>query len=63
MEIEDASHYPLNCHHFNHRLTDFMSSVKSVCHNFESMSENNKKMCFYTVTLTLALMKTKIDLF
>ena len=43
LETEDASHYPLHCHHFNHQYIDLMISVKSVCHNFESMSDNNKK--------------------
>ena len=29
--------------HFNYQRTDLMNSVKSVCHNFESMSDNIKK--------------------
>ena len=41
--IEDASHYLLHCHHFNHKRIDLMSRVKSVRHNLFSMSDNNKK--------------------
>ena len=63
MGIEDTSHYLQHCFHFNNQLIDLMSNVKSVCRNFESFSDKYKKMCFYTVTLTLVLMKTKIDLF
>ena len=43
LEIEDISHYLLQYHHFNHQRIDLMSSVKSACHNFESMSDNSKK--------------------
>ena len=31
-------------HHFNHQWIDLMSRVKSSCYNFESMSDNNKKI-------------------
>ena len=43
LEIEDMLHYLFHCNHFNHQWIDLMSSVKSVCHNFESMSDNDKK--------------------
>ena len=42
-EIEDASLYLLNCHHFSHHCVDLMNSVKSACENFESMPDNVKK--------------------
>ena len=61
LEIGDTSHYLLPWHYFNHQQIDLMSSVKSVCHKFESMPDNNKKMFFYKVTLIL--IKTKINLF
>ena len=43
LAIEDRSHYLLHFHHFNHQCIDLMSSVKYVCHNFESMFDYNKK--------------------
>ena len=47
----NTSHYLLHCHHFSNHLmnsdlmnqTDVVNSIKSVCHNFESMSDNVKK--------------------
>ena len=60
LEIEDTSHYPLQCHHFYHQRIDYMSSVKSIYDNFESMSDNNKKLGFHM--MTLVLMKTKLNL-
>ena len=47
MEIEDTSHHLLHCHRFNHQRIDLMSNVKSVCHDFESMPDNNKKGVLY----------------
>ena len=43
LKIEVTSHYHLHCHHFSHHCVDFMNSVKLVCDNFESMSDNVKK--------------------
>ena len=43
LETEDTSHYLLQCHHFSNHSADLMNSVKSVCDNFESMSDNVKK--------------------
>ena len=43
LEIKDTSHYLLHCHHFLHHRVDLMNSLKSVCDNFESMSDNVKK--------------------
>ena len=42
LEIENTSHYLLHCHHFTLNRVDLMSSVKSICNNFESMTNNNK---------------------
>ena len=42
LEIEDTSHYLLHCHHFTLYRIDLMNSVKSICNNFESMTDNNK---------------------
>ena len=42
LEIEDTSHYLLNCHHFTLHRIDLMNSVKSICNNFESMTDNNE---------------------
>ena len=42
LEIEDASHYLLHCHHFTLNRIHHMNSVKSICNNFESMTDNNK---------------------
>ena len=43
LETEDTSHYLLHCHHFSNHRAHLMNSVKSVCDNFESMSDNVKK--------------------
>ena len=43
LETEDTSHYLLYCHHFSNHRAHLMNSVKSVCDNFESMSDNIKK--------------------
>ena len=43
LEIEDASHYRLHCHHFSQYRIDLINSVKSILENFESFSENVKK--------------------
>ena len=40
--MEDTSHYLLHFHHFSHHRVDLMNSVKSVCDNFEIMSDNVK---------------------
>ena len=43
LEIEDALHYLLHCHHSNHIRIDLMNSVKSVYDNVESLSDKDKK--------------------
>ena len=43
LEIEDTSHYLLHCHHFSHHRVALMNSVKSICDNFDSMSDNDKE--------------------
>ena len=65
LKIEDTLHYFLHSHHFYSQRIDLMSSLKSICDSFKDnqnkeISKNNIKMCFYTVTLIL--MKTKINL-
>ena len=42
LEIEDTSHYLLHCHQFTLHRIHRMNSVKSICNNFESMTDNNK---------------------
>ena len=37
--IEDTSHYLLHCHNFSHHGVALMNSVKSICDNFDSMSD------------------------
>ena len=43
LEIKDTSHYLLYCHHFCQQRIDLTSREKSICDNFESMSDNNKE--------------------
>ena len=43
LEIEDTSHYLLHCHHFSQHRVALMNSVKSICDNFDSMSDNVKE--------------------
>ena len=43
LEIEDASHYLLHCHHFSNHRIDLMNSVNLIISNFESMNDNIKK--------------------
>ena len=43
LDIEDTSHYLLHCHHFSHCRVALMNSVKSICDNFVSMSDNVKE--------------------
>ena len=43
LEIEDASHCLLHCHHFSQYRIDVMNSVKSILENFESCCDNVKK--------------------
>ena len=42
LEIEDTSHYLLHRHQFTLYRIDLMNSVKFICDNFESMTDNNK---------------------
>ena len=58
LEIEDASHCLLHCHHISNHRVIFMNSVKSICDNFDSISDNVKEDL-----LLYDLMKTKIKLF
>ena len=43
LTTEDTEHYLLHCHHFTHHRIDLMNSVNSVIHNFESLSDLDKK--------------------
>ena len=43
LEIKDTSHYLLHCHHFSCHRVVLMDSVKSICDNFDSMSDNVKE--------------------
>ena len=42
LEIEATSHYLLHCYHFTLHRNDLMKNAKSICNNFESMSNTNK---------------------
>ena len=42
IEVEDTSHYRLQYYHFSHHRVDLMNRVKSVCDNFETLSDNVK---------------------
>ena len=46
LEIEDALHYLLHCHHFSQYRIDLMNGVKSVSEKFESLCDNVKKDVF-----------------
>ena len=43
LEIEDTSHYLLHCHHFSHHCVVLQNSAKSICNNFDFMSDNVKE--------------------
>ena len=43
LEIEEALHYLLNYHHFNHIHIRLMNNVKSVNDNSESLSKKYRK--------------------
>ena len=43
LKIHNTSYYLLHCHHFADYRIDLMNSVNSVFHNFESLSDRNKK--------------------
>ena len=43
LEVEDTSHYLLYCHHSSHHCVALMNRVKSICDNFDSMSDNIKE--------------------
>ena len=40
LEIEDTSHYLTHCRHYALHRIDPMNNVKSICNNFESMTNN-----------------------
>ena len=39
LEIEDPSHHLLHCHQFSNHRVVLMNSVKSICGNFDSISD------------------------
>ena len=43
LEIKDTSPYFLHWHHFSHHRVILMNSVKTICENFDSMSDNAKE--------------------
>ena len=47
LELEDTSDYIFHCHHFSHHSLVLMNSLKSICDNFESLSENIKDLLLY----------------
>ena len=53
----------MHCHHFHHQQIDLMSSVRSICDNFESMSDNNKKYVLSCGDSHYDKKKTKFILF
>ena len=46
LEIEDSTHYLLDCCYFSNKRTDLMNRINSVVQKLEFMSENNKKDLF-----------------
>ena len=46
LEIEDTSHYLLHCHHFPHHRVVLMNSVKSICDNFDSVWQCQRRFTF-----------------
>ena len=40
LEIEDTSHYLTHCRHYALHRIDPMNNIKSICNNFESMTNN-----------------------
>ena len=66
LEIEDVSHYLLQCHQFSQHHVVYMNSVKPICDNFETAPGNVKEnLTLYgdLFTVTHNLMKTKVKLF
>ena len=61
LETEDMSYYLLHCHQFSNHRAHLMNSVKSVCDNFDSMSDNLKRMYCYMVTLPSMKLKTDLS--
>ena len=51
--IEHTSHYLLHCHYFYHQQIDLMSSLKTICDNSKSMSDNNKQETLRVVTIVM----------
>ena len=49
LETEDTSHYLLQCHHFSNHCAHLMDSVKLVCDNFESISDNIKTHVLFVI--------------
>ena len=43
LQIKNSSHYLLHCHQFSHHRVVVMNSVKSICDNFDSMSDSVKE--------------------
>ena len=43
LEVEDTTHYLLHCHHFSHLRINLMDNVKTICNDFETMSDNAKR--------------------
>ena len=43
LQIKNISYYLLHCHQFSHHRVVLMHSVKSICDNFDSMSDNVKE--------------------
>ena len=43
LETEDTSYYLLHCHHFSDLHAVVKNSVKSICDNFDSTSDNVKE--------------------
>ena len=43
LKIKNTSHYLLHCHQFLDRRVDLMNSVKCICDNFDTISDNVKE--------------------
>ena len=47
LETENTFHFLLHCHLFTLNRVDIMNSVKYVCHNIDSMTDNKVTFLLY----------------
>ena len=62
LEIKEKIHYLLHCHHFSHYRFGLINSVKSASNNFESFSDNIKRVILSYCDLHFDTNKNKLIL-